>query len=659
MHFRFPWFSLAVSLAASSGIAAAASGGVPDPSFGDDGFAWLTLDGVEGHELRVGASLTLPDGSLLLGGSRNLRIDGNPDPHMRAVLARLRADGTPDDTFNTNPALPGIRVMDDLVTGRAEQQIEALARLDDGTLLAAGSAQIFGPKTCFVIRLDADGTRDMTFADGNGLASIPRAQCHAMVVDAEGGIVVAGERTTTATPNEAFLARFTADGLLDIRFGEGGFAVLAPRNDEESGYLGALAIGPRGTLVAGGSYEAYGPGLGTDFSLARFTAEGQPDTDFDGSGWRVFHARDDESTFNGIDQLLVAADGSIVFAGHRQDAKGSVQVVLGGVTPEGGTDTTFGPAANGYAPIAFAPDANARYVTGLVRQADGHLVASAVENVPGRSVFIAFRTDAHGVLDAAFGNAGIATIDLAPDGVYSDATTLTLQDDVPIVAGSVKRSVPSMLVDIGAVRLIDAGDDDGIFVDGFEGAPAHVTDYDDLVEGFYGDAFDYDGIHYHDCNGLDVVFPGGTSATAAEIGSDFVIENARLFYPDFPGFGSSPNVLTFGRGLIEGDNFSIGAFSRAVMDLATPASAARFDLAYFENGPWGGIVLHLDAMLGDDLVASDRITISDLGGRDNIVTGTMHVEAERFDRLRFYATYGDQPSAPRVMIDNLALTPAR
>ncbi|HEY6941033.1 hypothetical protein, partial [Dokdonella sp.] len=296
MSLRFPLFSLALSLAAASGSAGAAPGGLPDPTFGDAGFAWLALDGVEGHQLRSGASLVLPDGSLLFGGSRNLLIQGNPDPHMRAMLARLHADGTPDDTFNTNPALPGIRVMDDLVTGTAVQQIEALARLDDGTLLAAGSAQIFGPKTCFVIRLDANGARDMTFAGGTGLASIPRAQCHAMVVDANGGIVVAGERSAPTTLNEAFLARFDADGVLDTRFGTDGFAALAAVNADESGYLGTLAIGSDGSLVAGGAYEVYGPGLGTDFSLARFTAGGQPDTAFNGTGWRAFHAAGDAST---------------------------------------------------------------------------------------------------------------------------------------------------------------------------------------------------------------------------------------------------------------------------------------------------------------------------------------------------------------------------
>jgi hypothetical protein len=94
------------------------------------------------------------------------------------------------------------------------------------------------------------------------------------------------------------------------------------------------------------------------------------------------------------------------------------------------------------------------------------------------------------------------------------------------------------------------------------------------------------------------------------------------------------------------------------MDLDTPASAASVDLAFYENGPWGGIVLHLDAYQGGSVVGSDSLTISDLGGRDNMTTATFSISGVTFDSLKLYATYGDQPSAPRVMIDNLTLTPA-
>jgi hypothetical protein len=93
------------------------------------------------------------------------------------------------------------------------------------------------------------------------------------------------------------------------------------------------------------------------------------------------------------------------------------------------------------------------------------------------------------------------------------------------------------------------------------------------------------------------------------------------------------------------------------MDLDVPANAASVDIGYYENGPWGRIVIHLDALDAGTVVASDSVTIADGGGRDNDTVGVLSVAAESFDALRLYATYEDQPSAPRVLIDNLVLTP--
>jgi hypothetical protein len=94
------------------------------------------------------------------------------------------------------------------------------------------------------------------------------------------------------------------------------------------------------------------------------------------------------------------------------------------------------------------------------------------------------------------------------------------------------------------------------------------------------------------------------------------------------------------------------------MELGGIYNAAGFDLAYYENGPWGGIVLHLDALRNGSVVATDTITISDLGGRDNITLGRLDVSGAGFDTLKIYATYGGQYSAPRMIMDDLSLTPA-
>ena len=199
---------------------------------------------------------------------------------------------------------------------------------------------------------------------------------------------------------------------------------------------------------------------------------------------------------------------------------------------------------------------------------------------------------------------------------------------------------------------------DTIFVDGFDGAQPSISTYDDLTEGFLGTAYDYNDVSYHDVNGIGGVFPDGSTFTPEDVGDQLIIEDSLDFYTSFPDWGSSPNTMTFGSAFIPGDNLSLGALVQVTMDLATPASSATVDLGFYENGPWGGIELHLDALDGGTVVASDSLTLADGGGRDNVNVATFTVSAATFDQLRLYATYDDQPSAPRVIIDDLVLIPA-
>ena len=232
-----------------------------------------------------------------------------------------------------------------------------------------------------------------------------------------------------------------------------------------------------------------------------------------------------------------------------------------------------------------------------------------------------------------------------------------------IAACLLTAALPLALAAIPAASARDArpaGDPppDPIFADGFDGAQASISDYDDLTEGSLGTSYVYRGVSYHDVNGVGGVFPDGSTFTPADVGDLLIVEDATVFYVDFPDYGSSPNSLTFGNSFVTGPNLSIGALVRVTMDLAQPANAASVDLAFYENGPWGRIVIHLDALVGDMVVASDSLTIADGGGRDNPTTAVLSVEGATFDTLKLYSTYEDQPSAPRIMIDNLAVTPA-
>ncbi len=197
----------------------------------------------------------------------------------------------------------------------------------------------------------------------------------------------------------------------------------------------------------------------------------------------------------------------------------------------------------------------------------------------------------------------------------------------------------------------------------FAAAPAMATvtvsTYDDLTEDHYGTSFHYNGVTYHSVNDQAGVFPSGDTFEGGDgingLGTQVIVENATLLYNDYPTWGSANNALTFGTSYVVGDNLSIGALSTVTMDLDEAADSASVEMAYYENGPWGGIVYHLDAFSGGSLVASDSFSISDLGGRDNIAFATLSVNGAVFDSLQLYATFGADYSGPRALLDNLTI----
>jgi hypothetical protein len=190
-------------------------------------------------------------------------------------------------------------------------------------------------------------------------------------------------------------------------------------------------------------------------------------------------------------------------------------------------------------------------------------------------------------------------------------------------------------------------------------AQTTVSHYDDLAENFYGESFSYNGVTYHSVNNVNGVFPDGSTFEAGAgiegLGTQIMVENATLLFNDFPAFGSPNNVLTFGASYVVGDNLSLGALSTVTMDLDSVSDFASLEIGYYENGPWGGIVYHLEAFMGGQSVAHDSFSISDLGGRDNVAFNTLSVGGAEFDSLRLYATFGSEFSGPRAIIDNLTI----
>ncbi len=185
------------------------------------------------------------------------------------------------------------------------------------------------------------------------------------------------------------------------------------------------------------------------------------------------------------------------------------------------------------------------------------------------------------------------------------------------------------------------------------------TGFETPREGFVGSSFTDGGITFYDLNNDSGLNPDGTTYGPGDYGTDFIIENATLAINDYPDVLSGSHALSWGTSYIAGDNLSINIVSTFSMTTDSIETDASMDLLYFENGPWGGITIELLAMLGGDVVNTDSILISDLGGRDGLIGDRLSVTGVEFDSLTVNARYADGTSTVFAgLIDNVTITPA-
>ena len=174
-----------------------------------------------------------------------------------------------------------------------------------------------------------------------------------------------------------------------------------------------------------------------------------------------------------------------------------------------------------------------------------------------------------------------------------------------------------------------------------------------------GSSFVDGGITFYDLNNDFGLNPDGSTYEPGEYGTNFIIENATLAINDFPGVLSGTNALSWGNSFIAGDNLSINIVSTFSMSTNSTETDAYLDILYFENGPWGGITIELLAFNRGDLVNSDSILISDLGGRDGLIGDSLSLSGIEFDTLTLNARFADGTSTVFAgLIDNVTITPA-
>jgi uncharacterized delta-60 repeat protein len=211
----------------------------------------------------------------------------------------------------------------------------------DGKSVIAGILGSPGSEQFGVTRYNTDGSVDGSFGDG-GVASVSFQGTNdtptSVLLLPTGQILVAGTSTVASGGSEFAIAMFDSNGDLDPTFGGGTGEVLTSFGSGSTDIAHAVVPGLGGEFFVVGSSTA--GGIGTDFAIAAYNADGTPATSFNGSGRELL---DFSGGNDSVNAAVVEPNGELVVAGSTQNiSSGVTSVALARLLSNGALDSHFG-----------------------------------------------------------------------------------------------------------------------------------------------------------------------------------------------------------------------------------------------------------------------------------------------------------------------------
>ena len=422
------------------------------------------------------------------------------------------APGDLDATFSQDG-----KVIDTLYDAGSEDISYATAVQADGKVVVAGtldsSRELIGiiRYHCGIVRYNTDGTLDPTF-DGDGKIYATTTSslfvCHALAIQADGKIIVAGSTAPSGVGADFALMRFNSDGSPDTSFDGDGRVTT-----NISGYdtVTALVIQTDGKIVAAGVTNASN---NSNFALARYNPGGSLDTSFDGDGKVI------TDFFNTTDYAHAAAiqpDGKIVLAGYCWPGVWD-DFALARYNPDGSLDTTFDLDGKLITNISDTDQGDS--ARSVLIQTDGKIVASGGASMSSGESFTLVRYNADGTFDTTFGGDGKVTTRISTHA-GGTAYSMAIQPDGKIVAAGY-GSNSGTWTDIALARFNSDGSLDNTFGGGgivntdffntYESAyaVALLPDGRIVASGYFafGSDYEFSVVRYHANGTLDNTFDG-------------------------------------------------------------------------------------------------------------------------------------------------------
>ncbi|HQQ64216.1 MAG TPA: thrombospondin type 3 repeat-containing protein, partial [Pseudomonadales bacterium] len=195
----------------------------------------------------VSSSARQPDGKILIGGNFT---SYNGVAVNR--IARLNADGSLDNSFN-----PG---------SGSSTPVLAIVLQNDGKILIGGNFTTYNGVTVNrIARLNADGSRDVSFNTGSGANN----SVYGILLQADGKSILYGTFASINGVSRKSLARLNPDGTVDTGFD-------TSNGVNNSIYNATMQVD--GKIIIGGYFSAYS-GIARK-NIARVNTDGSLDTDF-------------------------------------------------------------------------------------------------------------------------------------------------------------------------------------------------------------------------------------------------------------------------------------------------------------------------------------------------------------------------------------------
>jgi uncharacterized delta-60 repeat protein len=300
------------------------SEGAFDTEFGSDG-GWYAAANSDA------ADFTTAAGALLMTDSGAIRVVGSANNISEGSMTMwgLTPNGVLDPAFGHN----GVVSQTGTAGGSIDQSYAAAADPEGRSIIVGSSDPPAAPgpprpvtADMALWRVTGAGALDTSFGSPNGYildadATLPSAA----VIDRSGAIVIAGSGR---------LARYTSAGAVDPTFNGGGFVTL-PNLDAH-----AVALDRQGRIVVGGSHTT-SQGQEDRGFVARFAADGTPDSTFGSLGVVSFDGPDGAAWTTGVAGLAIDAVGRIIAAGDAYDGS-AYRAVAWRLSIDGSADLAFG-----------------------------------------------------------------------------------------------------------------------------------------------------------------------------------------------------------------------------------------------------------------------------------------------------------------------------